>query len=242
MQTIAANNVVLTPEQIHGYEEQGFLVVPEVFDSEVCDTIKEEALRYAQEDYRVCLNIHRDVPFFMNIVRDPVLVGIVKAVQKHPVVVINDQLAFKKGGTRYARQAWTPHQDNAYVKAPYGTYMQMHIFLDNWDRENGCMYYYPGSHQEDLLPYTYVPSTHEQQDADGISRPGWTVEVPPQYQAVDIVAPKGSLCLQHGNVIHGSYPNLTEDRDRSQYTIAYLNRGASFAKGKSSPKIPIEVE
>ena len=32
------------------------------------------------------------------------------------------------------------------------------------------------------------------------------------------------------------------DRDRSQYTVAYLNKGAGFEKGKSSPKIPIEVE
>jgi ectoine hydroxylase-related dioxygenase (phytanoyl-CoA dioxygenase family) len=242
MQTIMANDVTLTEEQVHRYEEEGFLVVPDVFDAGHCDAIKEEALRYAEEDYRVCLNIHREVPLFMNIARDPVLVRIVKAVQKSPIVVINDQLAFKKGGTPYARQAWTPHQDNAYVKAPYGTYMQLHLFLDDWDRENGCMYYYCGSHQEDLLPYKYVRSTHESQDADGISRPGWTVTPPPQYKTVDIVASKGAICLQHGNVIHGSYPNLTHDRDRSQYTIAYLNKGASFQEGKSSKKIPIEVE
>lgn len=243
MPTIAPNPVVLTDEQIQQYERDGYLVVRDVFAPDGCDAIKAEALRYAQDDYRVWVNIHREVPFFMEIARDPILVNIAKAVlQQSPIVLINDQLAYKKGGSPYALQAWTPHQDNAYVKAPYGAYMQIHIFLDDWDQENGCIYYYPGSHQEDILPYTYVQSTHEKADADGISRPGWTVTVPSQYQPVDIVAPKGSICLQHGNTIHGSHPNLTPDRDRSQYTVAYLKKGVSFEKGKSSPKIPVEVE
>ena len=113
MQAIAANDVTLTTEQIDRYEEQGFLIIPDVFDPEICDEIKKEALLYADEDFRVYLNIHRDVPFFMHIACDPVLVHIVKAVQKSTVMATNDQFLFKKAGTTYARQSWNPHQDNA---------------------------------------------------------------------------------------------------------------------------------
>ena len=93
--------------------------------------------------------------------------------------------------------------------------MQLHIFVDPSSKENGGLYYYPGSHQEDILPYEYAKSWKEGFDHEGISHPGWTIkEVPPQYKRVDIAGPKGGICLQHGNVIHGSYPNLTENRSR----------------------------
>ena len=242
MQVVKANPVVLTDEQIRQYEEDGFLVVPDVFDESVCDEIKAEALQHAEEDYRVYLNIHRDVPFFMDIARDPVLVGIVKQVQKSRICATNDQFLFKRPGTVYAKQSWSPHQDNAYVKAPHGHYMQLHVFVDAADETNGCVYYYRGSHVEDLLPYEYVNSTHEKPDADGITRPGWKITPPSQYTKVNAAASKGSICLQHGNAIHGSYPNMTEDRDRCQYTIAYLNEGSPFDEGYSSKKIPVDVE
>ena len=240
---IQSRKVTITPEQIQFYDDNGYVVVPDVFDAETCEQIKAEAARVAAEDYRVYLNIHRDLPFFMALAKDPGLIAMIKAVQRHKIVILNDQFLYKKAGTPYGRQSWSPHQDNAYVNAPAGAYMQMHIFLDAHDPENGGLYYYPGSQREDILPYEYVKSWGEQPDADGISRPGWKVNVPAQYRKVDVIAPKGAVGLQHGNVIHGSYANLTANRDRQQYSVAYLNDGVvSFLKGQLSVKIPIPVE
>jgi ectoine hydroxylase-related dioxygenase (phytanoyl-CoA dioxygenase family) len=240
--TVKPKDVVISAEQIKFYDDNGYVVIPDVFDAETCEQIKAEAARVAAEDYRVYLNIHRDLPFFMDLAKDPVLIAMVKAVQRHKVVILNDQFLYKKAGTPYARQSWSPHQDNAYVKAPAGAYMQRHIFLDASDPENGGLYYYPGSQREDILPYEYVKSWAEQPDPDGIYRPGWKVQVPAQYRRVDVIAPQGAVCLQHGNVIHGSYPNLTAHRDRQQFSVAYLNEGVSFLKGNLSVKIPIQVE
>jgi len=53
---------------------------------------------------------------------------------------------------------------------------------------------------------------------------------------------KGSLCLMHGHLIHGSYPNLSTTRSRPQYSMAFLNKNASFDEGKTSVKVPVEVE
>jgi YVTN family beta-propeller protein len=140
------------------------------------------------------------------------------------------------------RQAWVPHQDATYVDAKDGTYIQVHIFLVQNKKENGGLYYYSGSHREPKLPYEYRRSWREEFDEDGISRPGWLIKnIPPQYPKVDIVGPKGGVCFQHGNVIHGSYPNLTRDRDRCQYSIAYLNEGEFYRKGEASIKIPLSL-
>ncbi len=240
---IKSNKVTLAEEQIHFYDEQGYLMVPRVFEEEVCDAIKQVAEGYAEADHSVILNIHRQASLFMELMKDPVLILIVKAVQRHKVVGLNDQYLFKNPGTPYAKQSWNPHQDNAYARAPKDTYLQLHIFLDASDKENGGLFYYPGSHQEDILPYEYVKSWKEEFDENGISHPGWKIlEIPSPYKKVDVVGPKGGICLQNGNLIHGSYPNFSQTRSRHQYSVAYLNEGEKFMEGSTSVRIPIPVE
>lgn len=241
---MAVAPVTLTWDQIASYEESGYLIVPGVFDDDTCERIKAEAAGLADpRDAHVLLNLHRSKKFFLNLARHPVLVGIVVAVQRSRVVVLNDQFIFKWPGTTYAKQAWTPHQDIAYIDAPHGTYVQLHVFLSQSDRESGGLYYYPGSHREPILQYVYRPSWREPVDADGITRPGRTIQnIPSQYPRVDVVVPKGGICLQHGNVIHGSYPNLSRDRGRETYAIAYLNEGAPFQSGETSLKIRVPVD
>ena len=238
---LQANSVALTPEQIRFYDDFGYLIIPGIFDEEACKIMSEAGEAVAEEDYSVVLNIHRRVDLFLDIMKDPVLVAMVEAVQRHQVVGLNSQFLYKKPGTPYAKQSWSPHQDNAYVRASYGGYMQLHIFLDRNEKENGGLYYYAGSQKEDLLPYEYVKSWKEEVGEDGLTHPGWKVVPPSQYRKVDAVGPKGGVCLQHGNIIHGSYPNLTGDRWRRQYSMAYLNDGEEFLKGQTSIKIPVAL-
>lgn len=239
---ITANPVTLSSEQVKFYDDFGYLIVPGVYSEEACDEIKRVAEGIADSDYSVVLNIHRKIDLFMNIMKDPVLVSMVETVQRHQVVGLNSQFLFKKAGTPYAKQSWSPHQDNAYARARNGTYLQLHIFLDPSGKENGGLFYYRGSHKEDILPYEYVDSWKEGFDEKGISHPGWRVVPPPEYEKVDAVGPKGGVCLQHGNVIHGSYPNLTGGRSRMQYSLAFLNEGEEFLmKGNASLKIPIAL-
>ena len=238
---IKAKPVTLSQEQIHFYDENGYVIVPGIFSEEACEEIKRVAEQVASEDYAVFLNIHRTVPLFLEIAKNPVLVAMVKAVQRNKITLTNDQFLYKKPGTPYAKQSWSPHQDNSYLKAPNGAYMQLHIFLDRSEKENGGLYCYPGSQVEDLLPYEYVQSWREKADESGITHPGWKVVPPSKYKCIDLVGPKGGICLQHGNLIHGSHPNLTQDRSRSQYSIAYLNEGVPFNKGTGSVKIPIAI-
>lgn len=239
---IKANPVTLSQDQINFYDKNGYLVVPGVFSEAACDFIKKAGEAVAAEDYSVFLNIHRSVPLFMQIAKDPVIVGIVKAVQRSRVNLTNDQFLYKKPGTPYAKQSWNPHQDNAFLKSPHNAYMQVHIFIDKSEKENGGLFFYPESHNEDILPYEYVKSWREEADENGITHPGWKVEPPAKYKKVDLVGPKGGICLQHGHLIHGSHPNMTTDRSRFQFSLAYLNEGVPFESGKTSVRIPIPVE
>lgn len=240
---IRAHPVTLNKGQIQFFDDHGFLVVPGVFDDEACETMRSLAKQVAEEGYPVTLNIHRTINVFFDIMKDPVLVRMAKAVQRHKVVGLNSQYLYKRAGTPYARQSWKPHQDSTYINAKKGTYLQLHIFIDPQDKENGGLFYYAGSHREEILPYEYAKSWKEEFDEAGISHPGWGIKkIPPQYEKIDIIGSKGGVCLQHGNVIHGSYPNLTENRSREQYSMAYLNEGASFLRGRTSIKAAAALE
>jgi len=233
---------MLTQSQVKFYDRNGYVIVPKVFDFTECFIMRKKAERVASKDHSVYLNIHRQVPFFAAIARDRLLVQMVKQVQRSKVVITNDQYLYKRPGTSYAKQAWNPHQDATYVNAPYGTYMQAFIFLELSFKERGGLYFYPKSHKEKMLPYEYVKSWRERIDQDGISRPGWKVNVPNGYKRVDIIANTGDVCLQHGNLIHGSYPNLSKEHSREQYSIAYLNEGTKIHKGKASIKMAMATE
>ncbi len=146
---------------------------------------------------------------------------------------------FKKS---HSPQAWNPHQDNAYPRAPYGMYLTGNIPFANQDLENGCMYIYPGSHQEGLLEAEYFKSFHEQPGKN----PGHDVSksLPTEYEKVDLPLKKGSLLILHGNVVHGSYPN-NSDRDRPMFLIPYGTKGISqqsnFIPGKTGDRKEISL-
>ena len=239
--SVKSNRTTLTSTQIDFYDDFGYLIVPNVYDVRDCQTVIQAADEFADDDFSVCLNIHRKSFFFMDIARDHVLVEMAKSVQRHDIVGLNDQYLYKKPGTKYAKQAWVPHQDSVMAGTKQGTYVQLHIFLEDHNKNNGGIYFYPGSHRLGHLSYDYKLSSKEESDYDGQTRPGWECQVPEGYERRDVVATAGSVCLQHGNIIHGSYPNQTVDQARCQYTVAYLNKGASFNPGRSSRKVPVAV-
>ena len=43
----------------------------------------------------------------------------------------------KKKNSKYGSQSWTLHQDNSYPRAKYGTYVIVHLFLDDSTPTNG---------------------------------------------------------------------------------------------------------
>lgn len=236
------NNVQMSNEQVEFYDREGYVIVDDVMSYDNCNYLQSIADKLADEQFSVVLNIHRKVSEFTEVAKDVITVNLVKSVQRSAVVALNSQYLFKKCNTPYGRQSWTPHQDNSYPKAKNGTYIIVHLSLEDSDKENGGLIFWPKSHVEDILPYKNNKSWKEDFDKDKISRPGQTIEIPSQYISMDMSLKKGSLCLMHGNLIHGSHPNLSYTRSRPQYSIAYLNKGEDFNPGKTSVKEVMEVE
>ena len=180
------NDVVIKSSGVEFYNQHGYYVIDNVMSHENCDLLQKMANPLSDDDFSVVLNIHRKLTEFDEVIKDKTIVGIIKAVQDSDVVILNTQFLFKRCNTPYGRQSWTPHQDNSYPMCPYGTYIIVHLSLEDSDPDNGGLIFYSDSHKEDILDFADNKSWREAFDEYGISHPGQTVQIPSQYAAKDM--------------------------------------------------------
>jgi len=230
------------PEYKKFYNDHGYLVIENVFSNEDCFEFKANSENFSKEpDYPVSLNVHRESDFFFNIISNNQIVSLIKFLQDADIDAVNDQYLFKKANTKYGRQSWTLHQDNSYPKAKKDSYIICHVAIDRSEKENGGLIYLDGSHKEDIIDFKNNKSWKEESDLNGITRPGQTITnkdaMLEKYTSIDMIFPKGSISIMHGNLIHGSHANLSPSNDRNQYSMAYMNRNVDFFPGKMSPRI-----
>ncbi len=237
MDPLKTTRTPITKEDIAYYDTNGCLIVEDILSSEECDSILQIYESHADENFSAILNLDREgVSEIRNLMKLPKIVSTLDRLQRWEVDAVQSIILFKRAGSGYTTQAWNPHQDNSYPQAPYPGYITINIFLADADLENGCMYLYPGSHIEPLLPFVETKSYRE---AVG-TNPGNTVEVPEGYDKVDLVIKKGAMLVLNGHLIHGSYPN-NSNRSRPLCSISYVTKGVEFIPGKNAKRMRINV-
>lgn len=119
----------------------------------------------------------------------------------------HDQL-FSKPARHGGVVAW--HQDYSYwTRTQPMAHLTCWIGLDDTTRDNGCLWYVPGSHRWNLLPVTGLAG-----DMDEIR----TVLTPEQLEAfrpVPIELRRGECSFHHPLMVHGSYENRTDGPRRA---------------------------
>jgi len=239
------NNFLLNREQTLFYRQNGYLVVPDVLNSDQCsrmnDIFEQRAVAINPDtgkaydpEYRGIMNLDRDDHRIRHLICYYKIVLVLDTLQDAEVVGLQSMFLFKKGGSP---QAWNPHQDNAYPRAPHGMYITGNLAFTDQSKENGCMFIYPGSHNERLLPAEFFRSFHEEKGKN----PGHDLSksLPSDYKPVDVPLKKGSLLILHGNVAHGSYPN-NSNRNRPMLLIPYSTKGITqhpnFISGRTGKR------
>ena len=137
-----------------------------------------------------------------------------------PVRFWHDQL-FCKPAHHGGVVAW--HQDfSCWTRTEPMTHLTCWIALDDSTRDNGCLYYVPGSHRWDLLPITGLAG-----DINEIM----TVLNEEQKQAfrpVPIELKRGQCSFHHPLMVHGSYENRS-DRPRRATLVNVFRDGVRSA-------------
>jgi ectoine hydroxylase-related dioxygenase (phytanoyl-CoA dioxygenase family) len=128
------------------------------------------------------------------------------------------------------------HQDNLYLRvAPEDALISAWIALDDADEENGCLNIYPGSHNEPVLETRDTPPKQlASGQTDTLPERKFETILPPNTESVPVNIRAGSVIYFHGNLIHGSGPNISQNRFRRALVIPYIVKGATFREGETS--------
>jgi phytanoyl-CoA hydroxylase len=224
------------------YQENGYLVLDKAISDSTCDhflnLFKQHSVKNNNTAWTELVQIHRDIPEVLNLIRDPKIVESVHNVLGGNCVALQTVCSFKKFGTRSAQYAWNAHQDNSYINCKIDTYVSGDIALDDHQKDSGVLYVYPGSHKEELLKF----EPHKSFDLPDNENPGnKVVNIPKKYQKVDLYLKKGDVLMFHPLVIHGSYSNNSSDKWRPILLMNYVKKGSSYFEGQRAKRTWIEL-
>ena len=188
----------INEEQIKFYNENGYLIVNNVLSNLECDKYLKQIksmqtlilimnpdrfdflIAQTFENLIVGLSLSERVDMVsnckvtskmtFNIMSNKIALNILETLQKRKVVGLMSQMLLKEANTRYASQAWNPHQDNIYTqnnsKLSNGfttQYLTTNFFLADASVDNGSLYVYPGSHKFGLFDAVNKVSYREQE-------------------------------------------------------------------------------
>ncbi|MGH9006018.1 MAG: phytanoyl-CoA dioxygenase family protein, partial [Acidimicrobiia bacterium] len=162
----------LTAAQVEQFDEQGYVVVPDLVDAETVARVRHETDRFEQrmaehlasiEGGRIAIAEAGAITFTTHLVarsellrdlsRHPTVVGICADLVGPDVNLYWDQAVYKKP-EKPRRFPW--HQDNGYAFVEPQQYLTVWLALTDATRDNGCPVVAPGFHRLGTLAHTYV--------------------------------------------------------------------------------------
>jgi len=210
----------LTPEQVAFFHENGYLSGIRILSDGQVETLREELARLmdpAQPRHDLFYEFHtnesgnsatvlfhslgawRIEPGFHDVLWRPAFLKPAAQLLDGGVRFRHDQL-FSKPARHGVVVAW--RQDYSYwTRTEPMQHLTCWIGLDESTRENGCLWYVPGSHRWRLLPITGLAG-----EMDEI-RTVLSEEQRAAFRPVPIELKKGECSFHHPLMVHGSYEN-----------------------------------
>ncbi|MEX1020279.1 MAG: phytanoyl-CoA dioxygenase family protein [Litorilinea sp.] len=211
------------------FQTQGYAVVSGLFDAEETAAYREHfmALRAAGtypgdsagvdvssndplKRFPRMIHMHRWDRTSFNWLIEPRIARWLTAFLGQEPYAVQTMLYFKPAGAR----GQALHQDQHYLRVQPGTCMAAWLALDDCDAENGCLQVVPGTHDLPLLCTVQADTTQSFTDV--------TVPVPEGMDVAPVTMKAGDVLFFNGQLIHGSYPNVTEDRFRRSLIGHYI--------------------
>ena len=160
--------------------------------------------------YPRLIHMHRHDALSMEWLTDPRLNAALTAITGHEPLAVQTMLYFKPAGAR----GQALHQDNFYLKVKGSMCVAAWLALDDCDEGNGCMMVVPGSQDLPILCITRADTAASFTDV--------TVPIPEGMEVRPVHMKAGDVLFFNGSLIHGSYPNASQDRFRRSLIGHYM--------------------
>jgi len=199
---------VLTQEQIDHYREFGFIACVDVMSEDQAGDYKAR-LELAEKNHWEHINpekrnnAHLCFTFLDEIAHHPRILGAVEDLIGVNISLWASVLFIKEPSSPHF-VSW--HQDGTYMGMNSNEFVTPWLALTPSNLETGCMSMIPGSHKNHIRPHT------DTYGEDNILTRGQQVAGVDESSAVDLILRPGQMSLHHGEIIHGSQPNHSQDR------------------------------
>lgn len=245
----------LTEKQIADFERDGYIAGIQILDEKQIEILCSELDGLMQREHPAnslfyeynsnesqdpatalfhALGAWRAEPGFHDILWHPAVVMPMAQLLRGPIRLWHDQL-FCKPAKHGGVVAW--HQDYSYwTRTLPMAHLTCWIGLDDSTRENGCLYYVPGSHRWNLLPRTGLTGNMEE------IMTVLSEEQKEAFRPVPIELRRGQCSFHHPLMVHGSYANYSERPRRATLVNVFRDgvRSASDAELLAGvPSIPV---
>jgi ectoine hydroxylase-related dioxygenase (phytanoyl-CoA dioxygenase family) len=220
---------ILTDQQLQDFRRDGF-----VFPLECISAQQAAAYLNILEDYeaetgedvskRIRVRAVLAYKWLLDLARHPQIAGALQDVIGPNVILLFSGVWSKSpGGSKFV--SW--HQDSAYNPFDRNDGATAWIALTDSTPEKGNIKMIPGSHNQPVV-------THEETyDPDNLLSRGQTVPGVDPAQAVDMPLRAGQFSIHHENVVHGSGPNLSDER-RLGISFACVSAEAKPLSGQNT--------
>lgn len=216
---------MLNQDQLDAYREDGFLLIPGVFDADTVGCMRAAVTRLIEKSRGVSRHDsvydldpthtperprvrrikqpHLVDPVFDQVMRSPKLLEWLAQLLPSGVRIKSSKLNMKEGGGG-APVEW--HQDWAFYPHTNDDVLAAGVMLDDCKMENGPLLLLPGSHKGPIHDH------HSDGYFCGAMDPGACDT--DFSKAVACTGPAGSISIHHARLVHGSAENLSRDPRR----------------------------
>ncbi|RAV14870.1 phytanoyl-CoA dioxygenase family protein [Paenibacillus contaminans] len=218
----AEPKIKLTEEQLTHYQEEGYIVLENLFSGEEMDAIRSiideidqskncmpDNQDFKKEVANFTVNLNFRSPELQRFIADQRLVDITTAILGPDTKLYWDQSVYKRPE---ASRDFPWHQDNGYGPTEPVHYITCWLALEDATIENGCVWVQPGTHKKGFVP-------HIRTDIGYICYYG-------DIEGIPVELKKGSMVAFNSLLFHRSTPNRSKTQTRKGYVIQYSVDGA----------------
>ena len=212
----------LTPEQIAGYERDGYICPVDAFSADRARGWRERLEDFERAEGRKMSRGHNFKPHLLfpwadEIVHAPEVLDAVEDLIG-PDIRLFHLTAWPKDAGSGTHVSW--HQDATYFALEPACQVTAWVALTDAPVEAGCMEVVPGSHRLGQLPHA------EMQDPENLLSRGQTLASDVDRTKTAFMPVKaGQFSLHHTHLVHNSRPNRWHDR-RIGLGISYIPASA----------------
>ena len=215
----------LTNEMINQYKNDGFLYPIDILELEEAHRLRTELelieKKYSKIVLPKSMNTYKRgpanavIPLVANVAKDDRILDIVESIIGENILVWAAEFFIKE---KKSDSIVGMHQDLTYWgMGETSGQVTAWLALSQSNKDSGCMEFVKGSHKNRILPHEDTYSSKSL-----LSRGQEVqVEIPSENRILAELKP-GQMSIHHGLMIHGSGPNLSNDR-RIGVAIRYIN-------------------